>query len=68
MIDRPALVAWRSKAPWPNPVQIEQDPLLSRLIEYDPGTAADLVMHALGSRLRNAPPDEEIRAREDSNL
>ena len=32
MIDRPALVAWRSKAPWPNPVQIEQDLLLSRLM------------------------------------
>ncbi len=25
MIDRPALIAWRSKAPWPNLVQIEQD-------------------------------------------
>ena len=32
MIDRPALIAWRSKAPWPNPVQIEQDLLLSRLM------------------------------------
>jgi hypothetical protein len=32
VIDRPALVAWRSKAPWPNPVQIEQDLLLSRLM------------------------------------
>lgn len=32
MIDRPALVAWRSKAPWPDPVQIEQDLLLSRLM------------------------------------
>lgn len=32
MIDRPALIAWRSQAPWPNPVQIEQDLLLSRLM------------------------------------
>jgi hypothetical protein len=32
VIDRPALIAWRSKAPWPNPVQIEQDLLLSRLM------------------------------------
>ena len=27
---------------------------------YDPNTAADLVMRELGSRLRNAPPVEEI--------
>jgi predicted nucleotidyltransferase component of viral defense system len=32
VIDRPALIAWRSKASWPNPVQVEQDLLLSRLI------------------------------------
>ncbi len=32
MIDRPALIAWRSKAPWPDSVQIEQDLLLSRLM------------------------------------
>jgi hypothetical protein len=32
VIDRPALIAWRSQAPWPNPVQIEQDLLLSRLM------------------------------------
>ncbi len=32
MIDRPALIAWRSKAPWPDRVQIEQDLLLSRLM------------------------------------
>jgi hypothetical protein len=32
VIDRPALIAWRSRAPWPNPVQIEQDLLLSRLM------------------------------------
>lgn len=32
MIDRPALVAWRSRAPWRNTVQIEQDLLLSRLM------------------------------------
>lgn len=32
MIDRPALIAWRSKAPWPNRVQVEQDLLLSRLM------------------------------------
>ncbi len=32
MIDRPALIAWRSRAPWPNPVQIEQDLMLSRLM------------------------------------
>lgn len=36
--------------------------------DYDPATAADFVMRELGSRLRNAPPAEEIRAREDSNL
>jgi Nucleotidyl transferase AbiEii toxin, Type IV TA system len=28
--------------------------------EYDPNTAADIVMRELGSRLRNAPPVEEI--------
>jgi hypothetical protein len=27
---------------------------------YDPDTAADLVMRELGSRLRNAPPAEDI--------
>lgn len=27
---------------------------------YDPDTAADLVMQQLGSRLRNAPPADEI--------
>lgn len=32
MIDRPALIAWRSKAPWPDRVQVEQDLLLSRLM------------------------------------
>ena len=32
VIDRPALIAWRSQAPWPNTVQIEQDLLLSRLM------------------------------------
>jgi predicted nucleotidyltransferase component of viral defense system len=32
VIDRPALIAWRSQAPWPNSVQIEQDLLLSRLM------------------------------------
>jgi predicted nucleotidyltransferase component of viral defense system len=32
VIDRPALIAWRSKAPWPDRVQIEQDLLLSRLM------------------------------------
>lgn len=32
MIDRPALIAWRSQAPWPDRVQIEQDLLLSRLM------------------------------------
>jgi hypothetical protein len=28
--------------------------------DYDPDTAADLVMRELGSRLRNTPPVEEI--------
>jgi Nucleotidyl transferase AbiEii toxin, Type IV TA system len=32
MIDRPALIAWRSKAPWADRVQVEQDLLLSRLM------------------------------------
>lgn len=32
MIDRPALIAWRAKTPWPDRVQIEQDLLLSRLM------------------------------------
>jgi predicted nucleotidyltransferase component of viral defense system len=32
VIDRPALIAWRSQAPWPNQVQVEQDLLLSRLM------------------------------------
>ena len=47
MIDRPALVAWRSKVPWPNPVQIEQDLLLSRLmieIARDEVLGPELVM------------------------
>ncbi len=47
MIDRPALIAWRSKAPWPNPVQVEQDLLLSRLmieIASDEVLGPELVM------------------------
>jgi Nucleotidyl transferase AbiEii toxin, Type IV TA system len=32
VIDRPALIAWRSKAPWPDRVQVEQYLLLSRLM------------------------------------
>jgi hypothetical protein len=47
VIDRPALIAWRSKAPWPNPVQIEQDLLLSRLmieIARDEMLGPELVM------------------------
>jgi predicted nucleotidyltransferase component of viral defense system len=32
VIDRPALTAWRSRAPWPDRVQVEQDLLLSRLM------------------------------------
>jgi predicted nucleotidyltransferase component of viral defense system len=47
VIDRPALIAWRSKAPWPNPVQIEQDLLLSRLmieIARDEVLGPELVM------------------------
>jgi predicted nucleotidyltransferase component of viral defense system len=32
VIDRPALIAWRSQAPWPSVVQIEQDLMLSRLM------------------------------------
>jgi predicted nucleotidyltransferase component of viral defense system len=136
VIDRPALVAWRSKAPWPNVVPIptfqasellatklralyqrskgrdlfdlwlgltvlKADPeeivagfnhymrdatfsfpelrnnLAAKLAsasfrrdldaltthipaEYDPDTAADLVMRELGSHLRNAPPVDDI--------
>ena len=32
MIPRPHLTAWAPNAPWPNPDQVEQDLLLSRLI------------------------------------
>lgn len=47
MIDLPVLIAWRSRAPWPDPVQVEQDLLLSRLmieIANDEVLGPELVM------------------------
>ena len=67
MIDRPALVAWRSKAPWPNPVQIEQDLLLSRLmieIARDDILGPELVMRG-GTCLHKLHLPTPLRYSED---
>jgi len=67
MIDRPALVAWRSKAPWPNPVQIEQDLLLSRLmieIASDEVLGPELTMRG-GTCLNKLHLPEPLRYSED---
>ena len=67
MIDRPALVAWRSKVPWPNPVQIEQDLLLSRLmieIARDEVLGPELVMRG-GTCLNKLHLPEPLRYSED---
>jgi hypothetical protein len=64
------ITAWRRHAPWPDDTQVEQDLILSRFIveigdlpgTYEPASAADIVMTRLGSRLRNAPPRQEIEA------
>lgn len=78
MIDRPALIAWRGKAPWPDRVLPELrdnlaakrgnpsfrhdlDVLLTNIpADYAAENAADLIMRELGSKLRNAPPVDEI--------
>jgi hypothetical protein len=67
MIDRPALVAWRSKAPWPNPVQVEQDLLLSRLmieIADDEILGSELVMRG-GTCLHKLHLPTPLRYSED---
>jgi len=67
VIDRPALVAWRSKAPWPNPVQIEQDLLLSRLmieIARDDILGPELVMRG-GTCLHKLHLPTPLRYSED---
>jgi hypothetical protein len=67
VIDRPALVAWRSKAPWPNPVQIEQDLLLSRLmieIARDEVLGPELVMRG-GTCLHKLHLPTPLRYSED---
>ena len=67
MIDRPALIAWRSLAPWPNPVQIEQDLLLSRLmieIARDEALGSELVMRG-GTCLNKLHLPTPLRYSED---
>jgi predicted nucleotidyltransferase component of viral defense system len=67
VIDRPALIAWRSKAPWPNPVQIEQDLLLSRLmieIANDDVLGAELAMRG-GTCLHKLHLPTPLRYSED---
>ena len=67
MIDRPALVAWRSKAPWPNVVQIEQDLLLSQLmieIARDETLGPELVMRG-GTCLHKLHLPAALRYSED---
>ncbi len=67
MIDRPALIAWRSKAPWPNPVQVEQDLLLSRLmieIAGDDVLGPELVMRG-GTCLHKLHLPTPLRYSED---
>lgn len=67
MIDRPALIAWRSKAPWPSPVQIEQDLLLSRLmieIARDEVLGPELVMRG-GTCLHKLHLPTPLRYSED---
>jgi hypothetical protein len=67
VIDRPALIAWRSKAPWPNPVQIEQDLLLSRLmieIASDDVLGPELVMRG-GTCLNKLHLPAPLRYSED---
>jgi predicted nucleotidyltransferase component of viral defense system len=67
VIDRPALVAWRSKAPWPNPVQVEQDLLLSRLmieIARDDVLGPELVMRG-GTCLHKLHLPTPLRYSED---
>jgi predicted nucleotidyltransferase component of viral defense system len=67
VIDRPALIAWRSKAPWPNPVQIEQDLLLSRLmieIARDETLGPELVMRG-GTCLHKLHLPAPLRYSED---
>lgn len=67
MIDRPALIAWRSQAPWPSPVQIEQDLLLSRLmieIARDDVLGPELVMRG-GTCLNKLHLPTPLRYSED---
>jgi predicted nucleotidyltransferase component of viral defense system len=67
VIDRPALIAWRSKAPWPDRVQIEQDLLLSRLmieISRDEVLGPELVMRG-GTCLHKLHLPSPLRYSED---
>lgn len=67
MIDRPALIAWRSKAPWPDRVQIEQDLLLSRLmieIARDEVLGPELTMRG-GTCLNKLHLPQPLRYSED---
>lgn len=67
MIDRPALIAWRAKAPWPDRVQIEQDLLLSRLmieIARDQTLGAELAMRG-GTCLHKLHLPTALRYSED---
>jgi len=67
VIDRPALIAWRSQAPWPSPVQIEQDLLLSRLmieIARDDVLGPELVMRG-GTCLNKLHLPTPLRYSED---
>ena len=67
MIDRPALIAWRSEAPWPSPVQIEQDLLLPRLmieIAHDDVLGPELAMRG-GTCLHKLHLPTPLRYSED---
>jgi predicted nucleotidyltransferase component of viral defense system len=67
VIDRPALIAWRSRAPWRNAVQIEQDLLLSRLmieIARDDVLGPELVMRG-GTCLHKLHLPAPLRYSED---
>jgi predicted nucleotidyltransferase component of viral defense system len=67
MIDPPALVAWRSHAPWRSPVQVEQDLLLSRLmieIAQDDTLGPELLMRG-GTCLHKLHLPAPLRYSED---
>jgi len=67
VIDRPALIAWRSRAPWPNPLQVEQDLLLSRLmieIAHDDVLGPELTLRG-GTCLHKLHLPQPLRYSED---